>query len=128
MPDLGAARDVVDFRPAAAYDLILSVSTLEHIGWDEPELAPDKVRTAFAHLTDILAPGGRLWATIPCGYHRYLDRYIEDGDMQFTDLHFLRRRSPRGWREVSREEAQGLPYGVGYQGAVALAVGTFDKP
>jgi hypothetical protein len=28
-------EDVLEFRPSAPYDLIFSVSTMEHIGWDE---------------------------------------------------------------------------------------------
>src|SRR5215207_4369431 len=30
-------EDVVDFSPPGKYDLIVSISTLEHVGWDPPE-------------------------------------------------------------------------------------------
>ena len=35
-------EDVVDFSPARSFDLIVSVSTLEHVGWDygEPRIRP----------------------------------------------------------------------------------------
>ncbi len=70
-------EDVIEFTPTAPYDLILSISTLEHVGWDETELEPEKARTAINRLTEILAPGGRVWLTVPRGYHRYLDRDVD---------------------------------------------------
>jgi hypothetical protein len=35
-------QDVVDFKPAWKYDLIVSISTLEHVGWDEEPKEPEK--------------------------------------------------------------------------------------
>ena len=34
--------DIVDFSPDPPYDAILSISTLEHVGWDERPREPDK--------------------------------------------------------------------------------------
>jgi hypothetical protein len=121
-------EDVLDFTPAAPYDLILSISTLEHVGWDETELEPDKVRAALTRLTAILAPGGRLWLTVPRGYHRYLDRYVDEGTLPFTHLAFLRRTTRRDWHQVRHEDVKGIPYGVGFEGAIALMIGITDKP
>ena len=28
-------QDIVDYKPDKKYDLIISISTLEHVGWDE---------------------------------------------------------------------------------------------
>lgn len=53
--------DVVDFHPAAPYDLIISISTLEHVGWDETPRDPAKLLRAVTHLTGLLAPGGELF-------------------------------------------------------------------
>jgi hypothetical protein len=121
-------EDVVDFTPSAPYDLIVSVSTLEHVGWDELELEPEKAGTAITRLIGLLAPGGRLWITVPRGYHRYLDKYVDDGTIPFTHLVFLRRTSRRDWRQVRHEDVKGLPYGVGIEGAVAIMIGIADKP
>jgi hypothetical protein len=121
-------EDVVEFTPAAPYDLILSISTLEHVGWDETELEPDKVRAAITRLTQILAPGGRLWVTVPRGYHRYLDRYVDEGTLPFTHLAFLKRTTRRDWHQVRHEDIKGIPYGVGFEGAIALMIAITDKP
>jgi hypothetical protein len=121
-------EDVVEFTPAAPYDLILSISTLEHVGWDEIELEPEKVRAALTRLIESLAPGGRLWLTVPRGYHRYLDRYVDEGTLPFTHLVFLRRTSRRDWHQVRHEDVKSVPYGVGFEGAVAVMIGITDKP
>jgi hypothetical protein len=121
-------EDIVEFTPAAPYDLILSISTLEHVGWDETELEPEKVRAALTRLTEILAPGGRLWLTVPRGYHRYLDRDVDEGTIPFTHLAFLRRTSRRDWHQVRHEDVKGIPYGVGFEGAIALMIAITDKP
>ncbi len=121
-------QDVVEFSPGTPYDLIISVSTLEHVGWDEGELEPGKVMVAFAHLRDMLAPGGRLWVTVPRGYHRHLDQYVDQEMIPFTEVLFFRRSSRRNWREVAHEDVRGIPYGVGFEGAIAVMVGVFDRP
>jgi hypothetical protein len=58
-------EDVVSFRTADRYDLIVSISTLEHVGWDEEPQDAGKISRAIANLSDHLAPGGRLLATLP---------------------------------------------------------------
>ncbi len=121
-------QDVVEFSASRPYDLIVSISTLEHVGWDEADLEPDKVLTAFGCLRSLLAPGGRLWVTVPRGYHRFLDQYVDQGVIPFTAVAFIRRSSRRNWHEVSHEEVRGIPYGVGFEGAIALMIGVFDRP
>ncbi|MBN1677269.1 MAG: hypothetical protein JW880_01895, partial [Candidatus Thermoplasmatota archaeon] len=36
-------QDVVDFRPGREYDLIVSISTMEHVGWDEDPREKSKI-------------------------------------------------------------------------------------
>ena len=35
-------QDVVEYQPSARYDMIVSISTLEHVGWDEQPRDPQK--------------------------------------------------------------------------------------
>ena len=55
--------DVVDFDPGVQYDLIVSISTLEHVGWDETPKEPDKNRARDAK------PGTPARAGWPTGVH-----------------------------------------------------------
>ena len=53
-------QDIVEFVPQDKYDLIISISTLEHVGWDEQPQKPGKLLQAIDHLrATCLAPSGR---------------------------------------------------------------------
>ena len=70
--------DVVDYKPSENYDLILSISTLEHVGWDE-DRNREKIHVAIRHLRSLLKPGGVLVATLPTGYNQNLDEDLRGG-------------------------------------------------
>ena len=96
--------DVLDLPLEPAYDLIVSVSTLEHVGRDERPREPERGARALEHLRGMLRPGGELFATVPAGYNPDLDAALWNGP------HGLRamRRGP--WREVEPAEALECPY------------------
>ena len=47
--------DIVDFESDALFDLIVSVSTIEHIGWDESPRDPEKVLLALQCMQGLLS-------------------------------------------------------------------------
>jgi SAM-dependent methyltransferase len=103
--------DVVDLDLAGPFDLVLAVSTLEHVGLDEEIQDPDKPARAIATLASVLAPGGRLWCTFPVGYNDALDARLREGTLGFTRLTALRRtgRANR-WEQVPVESVWGTTY------------------
>jgi SAM-dependent methyltransferase len=103
--------DVVDIDLPRSFDLVIAVSTLEHVGLDEPEQDPGKPARAIARLASLLAPGGRLWCTVPVGYNLELDRRLREDGLGFTRLTGLRRldRANR-WAEVPIDEVWDVPY------------------
>ncbi len=99
--------DIIDYFPALKYGLVVSISTFEHIGWDEKPRRPGKLRSAIDHiLTNVLAPGGSLVATFPLGYNTEIDRLIRKGEIPFINIHCLKRINKKAneWLEVSWEE------------------------
>lgn len=93
--------DVADFESATRFDLILAVSTIEHVGLDESVRDPDKPGRAIERLRSLLAPGGRLWITLPVDYNHDLDRQLRAGELGFESVRALRRDKHRNrWREV----------------------------
>jgi SAM-dependent methyltransferase len=114
--------DVLDFHPAERYDLILSVSTLEHVGWDDEERDPAKIPRAVGHLRSLLAPGGRAIVTVPLGYNSQLDQLLRDGALPFDSEHWLLRVARDEWREVARGSFDWPRYGSPYPGANGLLV------
>lgn len=116
--------DVVELEAAEPYDLVVTISTLEHVGFDEEERDPGKPRRAVDRMASVLAPGGTLLVTAPVGYNESLDGDLLEGRIAFDELRFLKRVSPRNdWREVPASEMRGVAYGTPYPWANGLAVG-----
>ena len=121
-------QDVADFRPSKKYDLIISISTLEHVGWDEKPRSPEKLLAAVENLKGILAPGGKLMATLPLGYNPEMDDQLCKHKLPFTRLYCLRRISrDNRWVESSWHDVQGLKYGDPFPAANGLVIGVIEK-
>ncbi|MBI4424309.1 MAG: hypothetical protein HY554_11305 [Elusimicrobia bacterium] len=122
-------QDVVDFAPGKRYGLIVTISTLEHVGWDESPRDPQKVRRAVERLKGLLAPGGALLITLPLGWHSEVDRWLFESPSDFGELRFLKRVSAENeWREVPGAEAQGTRYGEPFEYANAVALVAIRRP
>ena len=81
--------DVVDYSPESKYQFIISISTLEHVGWDRDKKEPEKIEIAVDKLKKLLAPGGELLVTVPIGFNCFLDEFIEQGTLNFDSYQFL---------------------------------------
>ena len=116
--------DLLSFHPEHPFDRVVSVSTLEHIGYDEPDRDPGKFDRAVDHLLRVcLGPGGRLLATFPIGYNPAVDGFIERGHDGVGELRCLERVSASNdWREVSVASALGDPPRRPYPGSTRIAV------
>ncbi|ROR91409.1 hypothetical protein EDD33_2275 [Nocardioides aurantiacus] len=103
--------DVADLALDERFDLVLAVSTLEHVGLDEDVQDPDKPGRALRTLTSLLAPGGTLWLTVPVGYNPALERELREGSHPVASLRALRRDRWRNtWREVPVAEVWEVAY------------------
>lgn len=101
----------IDVDLPGPFDLVLAVSTLEHVGLDEAVRDPEKPARAIERLASLLAPGGRLWCTFPVGYNDALDEQLREDRLGFTRLTALRRvgRNNR-WEQVPVEDVWGVRY------------------
>lgn len=118
-------EDVVSFKPAEKYDAIISISTLEHVGWDEDVRDPVKIIAAVKNLTEnCLAPGGCMLVTIPLGYNSYFDDQLAEGARYFTEKYFLKRVSADNkWRQVDYAEVAGSKFEHPFNNANAMCIG-----
>jgi hypothetical protein len=122
-------EDIITYAPPKKFDAIVTLSTLEHVGWDETPRTPEKILAAIANLKTLLAPGGELLATMPVGYNTFLDQVVREQRTGFGAVKFLVRTSANNqWREGSLEEAMSKKFGQPYGCANALIVGTFIAP
>jgi hypothetical protein len=120
--------DILEFRPAHRYDFIVSISTVEHIGWSEHEREPEKSVEALKYMRGLLAPSGRMLVTMPWGSNPALDRHIESPDCLFDDLRFMKRVSARNtWVQTTADSLTDARYGCPYPFANVLVIGSVAK-
>jgi SAM-dependent methyltransferase len=123
--------DMLDFKPDRPFDLIVSISTLEHVGFDEDVVDPDKPARALAHLRGLLAPGGLLLMTFALGYNHTLDAQLLAGSLPITELLYLRRISrDNRWVEATADECREVGYAAPYprgNAIVALRASGFTR-
>jgi ubiquinone/menaquinone biosynthesis C-methylase UbiE len=119
-----------------SFDLVLCVSTLEHVGADntgyglEAEDDGGSRRTALRELRRVLAPGGRLLLTVPCGepgdYGWFRQEDVRGWTRLFARAGFFVEEqevyelTEEGWRSSPELETAGLRYGD--RGPAASAV------
>ena len=104
-------RDALDLGDLGAFELVVAVSTLEHVGWDEEPRRPEAALNAVSALRERVAPGGRFVLTHPVGYNPHLDDALRSGAVTLERTSALRRASRRTrWEQVPPEEAWRAPY------------------
>lgn len=111
-------QDVLDYAPKARYKLVVSISTLEHVGFDAPEhRRADAFRVATRNIVaNYLEPKGRMLTTVPLGYNPSVDEFLRRGDF-FDSVSVMERGGTFpdevGWRHIDGfpgwEAAQFLP-------------------
>jgi SAM-dependent methyltransferase len=115
--------DVVDFQNSKLYDLIVSISTLEHVGWDEEPRDPPKFLRGVERLAMLLAPGGKMLVTLPIDYNAALDGFLSEGRVPFTSIAYLKRvTDDNQWREATWDEVQGAKYIHARRNAIGMGV------
>ncbi len=142
--------DIVDFKSDRRFDLILSISTFEHIAFDEaggpegaggpeeaggleeaggpegPAAVAAKIRAALERCLALLAPGGTFAITVPMGYNPALDAMIAADDLGCDRAAWFKRFPRRVWLEVGREEGLRCRYGSPYPFANGVMLAEWD--
>ncbi|HEX4626949.1 MAG TPA: hypothetical protein VH231_21075 [Solirubrobacteraceae bacterium] len=119
--------DALEYSPSEPYDLIVSVSTLEHVGWDETVRDPPRAAQSVEALARHLRVGGTLLVTLPVGYNPVLDQAIRAGRVPFSTLRALRRTGRTAWEEAEPADVWDVRYDELLCAANAVLVGTVDR-
>jgi hypothetical protein len=121
-------EDVVEFQTRKKYELIVSISTLEHVGWDENPGDDEKILHALTNLKKSLVSGGKLIVTLPLGYNKILDKYLETGKIKFTEKYFLKRTSRTNkWTEIKTDFYESK-FNFPFPMANIVFIGIYQKP
>jgi len=138
--DLAAPADVIaDVRalPFAdgAFDLVLCISTLEHVGRDNAVYGVDAPGegaddAALSEVHRVLAADGRLLVSVPTGERddqgwqlqraplEWIELFEQSGFLVFEDELYV--HSAEGWRAATLAEAESARYGSSGPGAGAV--------
>jgi len=80
-------ESLMTFKPESNFDLIVSISTIEHIGfgkyakYTEPAPTPEEILYKVKSLLNV---GGEAYITVPIGYNPSLDKYLKILDSAAT--------------------------------------------
>jgi hypothetical protein len=120
-------EDVVNFHPSQQYDLIVSIFTLQSVGWDETPKDNKKFIYAIENLKTILAENGQLIIIHVLGYNLEMDKFLKNGMIQFNEEYYLKRISNYKWQEASWEDVKDLEYDYSIPTARGVVVGIIKK-
>lgn len=120
--------DILDFKPKKKFDLLVSISTLEHIGWDDTKDS-EKIVKVLAHIRKhVLSSTGKAVISFPLGYNPHLDQLIQTKKVKLFDrLEFMERYSHLNfWRMRLEPPVFPVTYNSRYNNAQMLGIGFID--
>ncbi len=120
-------EEVVEFNSSKKYDLIVSISTLEHVGFDETPKEPLKVLKAVEKLRESLSENGKIYVTLPVGQNLEMDKLINSGQLKLDEQYFLKRVSGSTWKEATFDEIKDSAYNSPFFAANAIRIGVIYK-
>jgi hypothetical protein len=119
-------EDILSYQPGRTFDLIVSISTFEHIGYeDDGDPDAEKIRAAIDACQKLLSPKGRLLITVPFGYNPFLDRYLAEDRIVPAKATFYEKVTNLDWKQTTKLEALKRKYGKPYSFANAIMVAEF---
>lgn len=127
-------QDIINLNLGKKYDLIVSVSTLEHVGWDEiPQKGADKINVPDKPLRAVdslkwhLNPKGLLVFTFPFGANPNLDYLIKNKKIEFSQVFYMKRTSKDDrWVQTDFEDIKDAKYDSPFPAANALVIGIIN--
>ena len=136
VPEHGVINeDILTFKPTGEkYDAVLSLSTMEHVGFEQeyPGERNDfrKGIEATKNLQEnCLKKGGWLMITFPWGYNATFVMGVLDGELGFQTIHFMKRiTSDNQWRQVGdRESFNNIHYNYPFYAGCGLIIAYYEK-
>ena len=120
-------EDILDFVATEKFELIVSISTFEHFGFDDDMDCDSgvKILDAIDASLKLLALNGRLVLTVPLGYNPSLDQLITDNKLKCNRSFFICRIGPLKWETTTIEKALAYRYGRPFPYANAIMIAEF---
>jgi len=126
-------EDLLSFVPSKKYELVVSISTFEHIGFDDDlesnfKNSAEKIQRSFENITkNILKKNGKVAITAPIGYNPDMDSLIFKNGLKFDEIYFYKKDGDGKWGSASKDEAEGSKYNYPHPYANCIALGIKEK-
>jgi SAM-dependent methyltransferase len=83
-------EDVRTFKTSKNYDLIISISTLEHI--DETEGGNEQgILDAIENMKSLLAPFGDIYVTLPIAPNEHLNNLLKNKKLGLKEIYYMKK-------------------------------------
>jgi len=102
--------DVMTWRPKKMVDTLVSISTIEHIGFGRYAVDGRRIHPAMVlgRFRSFLSEGGQALVTAPTGYNPILDAALRCGTTGADRLWFMRFMGKGEWAECPMDEAMAM--------------------
>lgn len=120
-------EDILTWKPGRQFEVILSISTFEHIGFDDEEkdTTGDRILEAIHRCRTFLKPGGRLVITAASGYNPAFDGLVAGNRFGATARHLYHRASRGRWEPCDEARYLQTRYNDPYAFGNALVLAEF---
>jgi hypothetical protein len=112
--------DILEYVPRGRFDLAISISTLEHVGWDEDPRDSGKAAVALERLAEL---ADDLLVTVPVAYHPGFEDAFVEGPFDRVELLVKTARDAR-WTPRPLAERSRIRFSAPYANANGILVGT----
>ncbi|MDH5533415.1 MAG: class I SAM-dependent methyltransferase [Candidatus Pacebacteria bacterium] len=121
-------EDALTYNPSKKFDLIVAISTFEHIGYDEKIKDPQKIIKVINHLKTLLKRKGKLIFTVPISYNKILNKQILKNELPINkSIYLIRNSKINTWEETKLVKALKQKYNTPYPNANAIMIGFVNK-
>ena len=121
-------EDILDYNPPYKYDLIVSISTLEHVGYDEEIKDPTKIIKSIKNLKRLLNSNGKLVVTLPLGQNIEMDKLIAQKILAFDKMFYMKREKGNKWIQMKEINPCSAIYNYQIPTANAIVIGISNAP
>jgi len=118
-------EDIATFKPKQKYDVIVTISTLEHVGFHDDKIDPQKIIKAIDNIKkNILKKGGKMFVTFPLAYNPFLDKLLFSDKIQFNERYYMKKISRfNRWVQIDEAEAKRIKLNHPYRHVNGLFIG-----
>lgn len=119
-------EDAEFFNNNKLYDLIISISTFEHIWFDDDIKDSNKSLRTFNNMKKLLNDWWKMIITIPVWWNKDIDKKIFDWEFDFNENYYYT-KNKWNWIESTKENTINLKYDIKIPSANWIFIWIYNK-